>query len=136
MPHGTFPIVLVFLGGGLGSVARYLIASAVERMHAAPAPADFPWATFAVNALGCAAIGLLAGWAATRDAWRFGLVLGCLGGFTTYSSFGLDTVRLIAAGVPAKAAVYVLATTFAGLGLAAAGFWATGAAARPPFLPE
>ena len=126
MPVATPSVLLVFLGGGLGSVARYLIAAGLDRMRPTPDPADFPVATLAVNVTGCAVIGLLASWVAGRDAWRFGLMLGFLGGFTTFSSFALDAARLIAAGVPGKAIAYVLLSNGLGLGLAIAGFLLVG----------
>ncbi|MAY74306.1 MAG: hypothetical protein CMJ31_06190 [Phycisphaerae bacterium] len=130
------PAFLVFLGGGAGSLARYMIAVVVDNARARPGPAEFPIATLIVNVVGCAIIGSLAGWAAGRELWRHGLLLGFLGGFTTFSSFGLDTARLLAAGAPGKAAIYVLATNVAGIGLAILGFYLSGAATRPPFVPE
>jgi CrcB protein len=88
-------VVLVFLGGGLGAALRFLIAGTVQE-RVGPA---FPWGTFAVNALGCFAIGVLATWFQERDGTSIGAQMfwipGVLGGFTTFSAFGLETVRLL-----------------------------------------
>jgi CrcB protein len=87
--------ILVFLGGGLGSLLRFELGGFVQS-RIGPA---FPWGTFAVNALGCFAIGVLATWFDERGAagseTRLFLIAGLLGGFTTFSSFGLETFRLL-----------------------------------------
>jgi len=89
---------LVFVGGGLGALLRYELGGLVQ----ARAGAAFPWGTFAVNALGCLAIGVLATWIDERGgasaAARAFLIAGLLGGFTTFSAFGLETWRLVEAG--------------------------------------
>ena len=112
-------IVLVGLGGAAGSIARYLLG----QWTAAAAPqAAFPLGTFAVNVSGCLAVGLLAGLAARHPGWlspdlRALLLVGVLGGFTTFSAFGLETVQL------ARRGEWLLAGGYAGgsvlLGLAA-----------------
>ncbi len=87
--------ILVFLGGGLGSVLRFEFGGFVQ----ARAGAAFPWGTFCVNAVGCFAIGLLATWIDERNGAGLGarlfLIAGLLGGFTTFSTFGLETFRLL-----------------------------------------
>lgn len=108
-------LALVALGGALGSVARFLVGLAVA----------FPFGTLAVNVIGSFAIGLL--WASQVDksggAMAF-LMFGLLGGFTTFSSFSLDVMRLAGDGRMGAAGVYVLASValsltacFAGLTL-------------------
>jgi CrcB protein len=84
----------IFAGGGLGAVLRYELGGWVQA-HGGSA---FPWGTFAVNALGCFAIGLVATWIDERAGGgpelRAFLLTGVLGGFTTFSAFGLETWRL------------------------------------------
>lgn len=87
-------LLFVLLGGALGSGARYLASTwAADRFGAA-----FPWGTLGVNILGCFCIGLLATLADEAGAigpnGRVFLVVGVLGGFTTFSSFSLETLRL------------------------------------------
>lgn len=117
-------IALVFLGGGAGSVLRFLVGLGTTRWLGG----GFPWGTFAVNLFGCFAIGVLARVLAPVDAGgaqpRFLLITGFLGGFTTFSAFALDAASLYLAERPAAALAYVagtLVSTLAGvaLGLAA-----------------
>lgn len=89
-------LLLVGLGGFLGSVSRYLLGGLVQR--AAPGLL-FPIGTLAVNILGCLVIGFLAGLAETRGVFtpeaRVFLMIGVLGGFTTFSTFGYETFQLL-----------------------------------------
>ena len=84
----------VFIGGGVGSVMRYLVGLWIGS-------AAFPWATFAVNAVGSLAIGLFGGWA-SRFGWsesvRLALMVGLCGGFTTFSTFSKESLALAEAG--------------------------------------
>ncbi|MBF0569226.1 MAG: fluoride efflux transporter CrcB [Candidatus Omnitrophica bacterium] len=117
-------IVLIFLGGGIGSVSRFLLSSAVQRA----AGEGFPFGTFTVNMIGCFLIGIL--WAISgRVALPFALSLflfvGILGGFTTFSSFGIESFSLMHDGAWRTALLYVVLTNVLGLGLAAAGFHLT-----------
>jgi len=102
-------LLLVFLGGGIGSLARY----GVGRWIGPPALGSFPWATFAVNVVGSLLIGALVGLALQRgvsDATRAFLAFGVLGGFTTYSSFNAETLLLFEQRGALAAGGYVLAT--------------------------
>lgn len=98
-------IVLVALGSALGGVARFLVTGWVSERVAT----TFPWGTMTVNVVGCAIIGLLAG---LGDTQRIGLppearaflMIGVLGGFTTFSSFSLETLRLMHDGAWVRAA--------------------------------
>jgi CrcB protein len=113
-------LLLIFLGAGCGGVLRFLLGSAVQ--SAAPAEARwFPLGTLVVNATGCFAMGLLA--AALigeyKEGWRALLLIGLLGGYTTYSSFGRETVALFTEGRPGAGALYILATN----ALAIGGVW-------------
>jgi fluoride exporter len=110
--------LLVFVGGGSGSVLRLV----VSRLWASTGPA-FPWATLTVNLLGALAIGVLGELAASRGLSRsmaLTLGTGLLGGFTTFSAFALETVRL-AETRPSWAVSYVTVTLLAGLVAAIAG---------------
>ena len=110
----------VGLGGFLGSVARYAVA-----VWLGNTPTDrFPWATFAVNCLGCLLIGVMAGWlarASVPESARLFLVTGILGGFTTFSAFSLDAVLLWERGAGGAAAAYVIASVALSIAGLAAG---------------
>ena len=112
----------VAVGSAAGGVARYA-AQLLATRHAGP---GWPWGTFTVNVLGCLVIGLVAGWWTSRGQPplpRALVMVGVLGGFTTYSSFALETVHLWQQGLGGRAAAYVLLTTVASLVVAAAGLW-------------
>lgn len=115
-------IVLVAVGGAFGSVCRYLTGILMTRLMG---PA-FPWGTITVNIVGSFAIGLLTELVARRfDAsleMRLLLVVGILGGFTTFSSFSLDTVALIEKGAVSSAVIYVFASVVVSLMATFAGF--------------
>lgn len=106
----TQALAFVALGGALGAVLRALATLAW------PAP----WGVLAVNVLGSFLIGLVAVWLPPR-LWPF-VVTGLLGGFTTFSAFSLDALRLLEGGRPGAAALYVggsvaLSLLACGLGL-------------------
>lgn len=92
-------ILLVGLGGFLGSVARYKLSGFILHMTA---QGRFPYGTFTVNVLGCLVVGILAGVAERYDVFgsdaRLFLFTGLLGGFTTFSAFGLEAMYLIRRG--------------------------------------
>ncbi len=101
--------LLVTIGGGLGTLSRWGVGRWVQARVESP----FPWHTFAVNVIGCFALGALAGYAAERDVGmrtRLFVAVGLLGGFTTYSSFNLETMLLFDQRGPLAAGGYVLAT--------------------------
>jgi CrcB protein len=108
-------IVLVFVGGGLGSVLRLLLAQWLTPVEWDRAGPPFPYGTLAVNLIGCLVIGLVAGWCGRRDWTRSLLLIGVLGGFTTFSTFGLDTARMVLAGHVGRAGVYVVVSVLGGL---------------------
>jgi CrcB protein len=88
-------LLIIAAGGGVGSVLRYLLAGAAQRLTGSVLPIG----TMTVNVVGCLAIGLVAAYFAgpqlVRAEWRLGLMVGLLGGFTTFSSFSFETVALL-----------------------------------------
>jgi CrcB protein len=106
--------LVVGVGGALGSVARYVLAAAW------PAPADgFPWATFVTNVSGCLLIGVLMVlivevWVAHRLVRPF-LGVGVLGGFTTFSTYTVQSQQLLQADRALLALGYLLGTLLAAL---------------------
>lgn len=119
------PWLAVAAGGAAGSLARYAVGLVLAAGRSA-VPA-FPLATLAVNTLGGLGIGIVAGLAAARpgfpEAWRLALATGFMGGFTTFSAFSLETLRLLERGLPALAAANVLANLALSLAACAAGLW-------------
>jgi len=123
--------LLIALGGAIGTLGRYWVTLALgEALGAA-----FPYGTLCVNVVGSFLLAIVA--QALAGATMFGtdlrlvLGVGVLGGFTTYSSFNLEALRLLEQGEAAKASGYVLATLVAcmaggALGLAAARLIANG----------
>ena len=121
-----YPIVLVGLGGAIGSIARYLGGVVVGRVWAS----SFPLATMLVNIAGSLIMGLFIGWLArTTPAWqadaRLFVAVGVLGGYTTLSSFSLDTVLLIERGALWQAALYVAGSVVISIGALFAGLLVT-----------
>ncbi len=125
--------LLVFLGGGLGAVARYGVGVAWLRT----AGSGRPWlATLAINALGGLLMGALVGWMAQRspggagtERLRLLLGVGVLGGFTTFSTFSLEVATLLqkrevatGVGYAAASAVLCVAAVFVGLAVARRAF--------------
>jgi fluoride exporter len=109
-------VLLVALGGAIGSVLRYETGAFVLRQVGT---VQFPWGTFTVNVLGCAIAGLLAGLGEAHEFLtaevRLLLFTGFLGGFTTFSAFGVETIALIERGEWGVAALYVVSSVLCGL---------------------
>jgi CrcB protein len=106
--------LLIALGGAVGSVARHGTQLVVQRAVGHP----FPFGTLVVNVLGCLLIGVLAaiaGPTAMREEHRLGLATGLLGGFTTFSAFGLETASLAEHGRPQLALANVAVSVTVGL---------------------
>ena len=110
-------LLLVVLGGAVGAPARYL----ADRWVTALLPGPFPWGTFAVNAAGSFALGLLM---ATAPAWLVALGgAGFCGALTTFSTFSFETVELLEHGRPATAVANVVASVVTSVAAAALGWW-------------
>ncbi len=110
-------LLWVGLGGFLGANVRYFLGrTIVERYGAA-----FPWSTLAINLTGAFLIGVIAEWLLLRqdspDSWRLFLVVGVLGGYTTFSSYALEIVTLLRDDRLLRAMGYLLVSNVAGIGL-------------------
>lgn len=107
-------ISLVACGGAIGATLRFMVGRFCEVTWAST---KFPIATLTVNIIGCALIGAMAG-ATLRDATspllRVFVVTGILGGFTTFSAFGLETITLFRGGHIGTSVLYVLASVIGG----------------------
>ena len=111
--------LFVFLGGGTGSALRYLVGMWIDSTA-------FPWATFAVNAVGSLAIGLFGGWAARfgwSEALRLSLTTGLCGGFTTFSTFSKESIALAESGRWSAFAAYAFGSVAVGIAAVALGYW-------------
>lgn len=117
-------LVLVFIGGGIGSSLRYAVSLLIGKLT--PQNADtphwlsmYPVATLLVNLLGCGLIGLAWGLLGKAqegdDAMRVALIVGVLGGFTTFSAFGWETLDMLSAGRTGTALAYVLISVCLGI---------------------
>ncbi|PXA91095.1 fluoride efflux transporter CrcB [Nostoc sp. 3335mG] len=118
-----FNLLLVMLGGAVGSGARYLVGRGAV-LWLGP---GYPWGTLAVNLVGGLAMGLLAG-SLTRlgqsgETWRLLIGVGLLGGFTTFSAFSLDVVAMLQRGDWGLAIGYISASVIGSVAAVAAGFW-------------
>jgi CrcB protein len=125
MGPGMPASLLVFLGGGLGALSRWLLSTSIESLALKTSLHRFPFGVLACNLLGCLAGGLWCGAWAGRQApgWVFPLmVTGFLGGFTTFSAFGNDTRQLLAEGFGTVALTNVLVSTVGGIALVIIGF--------------
>ncbi|MFO1406432.1 MAG: fluoride efflux transporter CrcB [Steroidobacteraceae bacterium] len=123
--------LVAVLGSALGGGARLWVSTLVARGFGT----DFPWGTLAVNLLGCFTVGLLGALFAPIGrvhvmplTWVF-LVVGVLGGFTTFSAFSLEALLLVQRGATAAAAAYVAVSLLGCLTAAGAG-WAIAATVR------
>ena len=122
MTQSTRDLLLVATGGAAGAAARYLVGRAMGPT----ADSAFPWHTFAINISGAFLIGLalvLAARLGWPGWWRPLLAVGILGGYTTFSTFSLETVELLMRGQVATGALYALGSLAAGLSAVAAGIW-------------
>ena len=110
-------VILVFLGSGLGGCLRYVVAGWVQSWTTA----SFPTGTLVVNVCGCLAVGFLSAMfaspagSAVREEYRIAILIGIVGGFTTYSAFGNETLSLAADRQTLFAALNVILSVLLGL---------------------
>ena len=115
-------LVLIFLGSGLGGVCRYGLSGWAQRFG----NGSFPLGTLTVNLLGCLVIGFLSaacsGRWLVREEYRIALIVGVIGGFTTFSAFGMETFALLNDGQYLRAAMNVASSVVLGLTAVWAGY--------------
>lgn len=120
MQSQWMPALLVGCGAFVGGVLRWTLGGLVHRQLPM---STFPWGTLCVNLVGCAAIGLLAALADGRALFspqaRALVFVGLLGGFTTFSSFALESFALLRDGEHLRALGYVAAHNLLGIGVCA-----------------
>ena len=109
-------IAAIAAGGSVGAVLRFVLAKGVQRF----AGESFPLGTLTVNLLGCFLFGLLAAALTSpgvlvREEYRLALLVGFLGAFTTFSTFGADTMALITDRQMLRAVAYVLLSNVVGI---------------------
>lgn len=115
-------IFVVMLGGAIGAAIRYGVGLAGLRIFGD----GFPWWTLAINCGGGLAMGVVTGTLIRlegQDLARLFLCVGLLGGFTTFSAFGLETWTMIERGAWAVAGAYVIASVVGAVALTGAGLW-------------
>jgi fluoride exporter len=124
----TVELVWIGIGGGIGAICRYLVGRELtERVGGL-----FPWGTFTVNVTGALLIGVLFALITEKgighDHFRLLLMVGLLGGYTTFSSYTLEAFNLLEGGDWGTALLYLMVSNIAGLLACAFGIWATRAA--------
>ena len=116
--------LFVFLGGGLGSALRYLVASAMNQYSKV-----LPYGTFTVNILGCLLIGMILGYAQKENTLTSNqtllLATGFCGGFTTFSAFANENLELIKNGEICNFSVYTIGSILVGVLAVFIGFYLT-----------
>jgi CrcB protein len=114
-------IFLIALFGAIGTLARYGLQGVVQ----VRAGGTFPYGTLLVNLTGCFFLGLIAQFTMNRMVispdWRMAIAVGFFGGYTTFSSFGWETAKMMEDGEWVRASAYVAASVVAGLFLSVAG---------------
>ena len=117
-------LLLLLIFGALGTLARYGLQGLVQH-RAGWVGWGFPAGTLVVNLIGCFCLGLFSQYALHRlsipPEWRMGVTVGFFGAFTTFSTFGYETIRLLEGGEWTRASIYVGASVFGGLLAAFAG---------------
>lgn len=120
--------IAIFVGAGMGGLARYAVGAWIQ-----PAFGGFPWGTLVVNVTGSLLLtfvyGLLEG-TSTALEWRAFLGVGILGGYTTFSTFSFEAIRLFQHGAWERALLYITGSVVLSLGAAILGFLLASATLR------
>lgn len=113
-------LILIATGGAIGASLRWAVSLLYLRLSSSL----FPWPTFTANCVGCLLIGFVLGIHFQRPlgAWLFFIVVGILGGFTTFSSFAFETFSLIQRKQFSIAGLYLVLSNVLGVGFAVLGF--------------
>ena len=115
-------ILAVGAGSFIGGAARYIVSLAMKGIGK-----GFPWATLAVNLVGCLMIGLLSGLlsrnAAENTSWGLFLTVGLCGGLTTFSTFSKEALAMLQTGQIWGFAIYIAISILAGIALVALGYY-------------
>ena len=107
-------LLFVFLGGGAGSILRYMVSRWINTSF-------FPWGTLAVNIIGCFLVSLFGTWIARQSLptdLRLLMVVGLCGGFTTFSTFGNETMTMLRNGHLLLSFIYIFLSVAAGIAAA------------------
>lgn len=116
-------LLLVFVGGGIGSVLRYMLGKWINAFHSQ----QFPWGTLGVNVLACLLMGLLVGLADHKQlispTARLFWTVGFCGGFSTFSAFSSETITLMQGAFHFSLLLYILASLVLCVGATYAGLW-------------
>ena len=114
-------IALIAIFGAVGTLARYGLQGLVQIRVGS----TFPYGTLLINLTGCFFLGLIGQFTLNRMVispdWRVAIAVGFFGGYTTFSSFGWETAKMLEDGEWLRATAYVAASAFAGLLLSVAG---------------
>jgi CrcB protein len=112
--------LVIFVGAGAGGLARYLVSVWIQSTSS-----GFPWGTFVINVSGSLLLTVVYGFLEGTTAgpeWRAFLGIGFLGGYTTFSTFSYETIRLLQEGDWERAMLYVFGSVIVSLGAAILGF--------------
>lgn len=120
-PNAKLQLLRIAIFGAVGTLARYGLQGLVQLRVSS----TFPYGTLLVNLTGCFFLGLIGQFTMNRMVmppdWRVGVTVGCFGGYTTFSTFGWETAKMLEDGEWLRATAYVGASVVAGLLLSVAG---------------